>query len=190
MRALFPLLLVLSVGCASGGEFPGPSRPYKNKVHAIPGTIEAEDFDEGGEGVAYHDLSPGNSGGLYRSTDVDIAAAADSPAGYTLGYVVAGEWLKYTVSVAAAGSYALEARVASQGPGGTFHVEVDGVDATGPVAVPSSGGWQTWTSIAAGNVSLTAGAHVVRVVFDSIGATGWWGNLNYLRWTRVTQSAP
>ena len=178
-----------SLRWTAGGTPPPASTPFGGTAAPIPGVIEAENFDEGGEGIAYHDLSPGNAAGQYRSTDVDIAAATDSPAGYTLGYVVAGEWLKYTVSVAAAGSYALEARVASQGPGGTFHVEVDGVDATGPVVVASTGGWQTWTSLAAGSVSLTAGSHVVRVVFDSNGATGWWGNLNYLRWTRVPQSA-
>ena len=35
-------------------------------VHAIPGTIQAEDFDAGGEGVGYHDTTPGNQGGVYR----------------------------------------------------------------------------------------------------------------------------
>ena len=178
-----------SVRWAVAGAAPPVSTPFGGTAAAIPGVIEAENFDDGGEGLAYHDLSAGNAGGQYRSTDVDIAAAADSPAGYTLGFVVAGEWVKYTVSVAAAGSYALEARVASQGAGGTFHVEVDGVDATGPIAVPNSGGWQTWRSIAAGTVSLTAGSHVVRVVFDTNGVTGYWGNLNYLRWTGVTSTS-
>ena len=86
------------------------------------------------------------------------------------------------MSVTASGSYRLDARVASPGTGGTFHVEVDGVDATGPLSVPNTGGWQTWQTITSAPVSLTAGPHVLRVVFDTNGATGYWGNLNYLRW--------
>src|SRR5439155_8728241 len=122
-------------------------------------------------------------GGQYRQTDVDIETTSDTGGGYSLGYVASGEWLKYSVSVAATGNYTLEARVASPGSGGTFHVEVDGVDATGPLAVPSTGGWQTWRTISRGGIQLTAGPHVLRLVFDANGATGWWGNLNSLRWT-------
>jgi len=157
------------------------STPFGGTAASIPGVIEAENFDDGGEGLAYHDLSAGNAGGQYRSTDVDIAAAADSPAGYTLGFVVAGEWVKYTVSVAAAGSYALEARVASQGAGGTFHVEVDGVDATGPFAIPDTGGWQVWATLSKAGVTLTAGTHVLRVVMDANGPGGSVANFNWLK---------
>ena len=39
---------------------------------ALPGTVQAEDFDDGGAGVSYRDTTPGNSGGQYRATDVDI----------------------------------------------------------------------------------------------------------------------
>jgi len=161
---------------------PPTSTPFGGTPAPIPGLIEAENFDEGGEGIAYHDLSPGNSGGQYRQTDVDIVTASDIGGGFALGYVAAGEWLKYSVSVAAAGSYTLDARVASAGTGGTFHVEVDGVDATGPLAVPNTGGWQAFQTISTGRISLTAGPHVLRVVIDTNGATGFWGNLNYLRW--------
>ena len=42
----------------------------------------------------------------------------------------------------------MEARVATTGTGGIFHIEVDGADATGALIVPGTGGWQTWRSIA------------------------------------------
>ena len=42
------------------------------KALAIPGTIQAEDYNLGGEGVAYHDTTAGNEGGAYRHDDVDI----------------------------------------------------------------------------------------------------------------------
>jgi subtilisin family serine protease len=174
----------------AGGAAPPSSTPFGGTAAPIPGLIEAENFDDGGEGIAYHDLTPGNQGGQYRQTDVDITTAADVGGGYALGYVAAGEWLKYSVTVATTGSYTLEARVASLGAGGTFHVEVDGVDATGAIAVPNTGGWQSWQSISAPGISLTAGSHVLRLVIDTNGATGWWGNLNYLRWSASPPPTP
>src|SRR5438445_10659608 len=90
----------------------------------MPGRFEAEDFDKGGEGVAYHDNVPGNAGGLYRPTeDVDIVAAP-----YAGGYVVnnfeTGEWMEYTINVTSAGTYTIEALVSSEYPAGTskFHL--------------------------------------------------------------------
>ena len=172
------------------GAPPPTSTPFGGTPWAVPGIIEAENFDDGGEGIAYHDLTAGNSGGAYRQTDVDISAATDVGGGYTLSYVSAGEWLKYSVSVTAAGSYTLDARVASPGAGGTFHVEVDGVNVTGTLAVPNTGGWQAWQTITTSAIALTAGPHVLRVVFDTNGATGYWGNLNYLRWNVAAAPPP
>jgi subtilisin family serine protease len=151
-----------------------------------PGQIEAEDFDNGGEGVAYHDLTPGNAGGQYRNTDVDIEKTTDVGGGYSLGYVQAGEWLKYSVSVATTATFTLETRVASSGTGGVFHVEVDGVDATGPLGIPDTGGWQTWKTVVIAGIPLTAGPHVFRLAFDRNGPSGWVGNVNWMRWTPST----
>lgn len=159
----------------------GGSTPYGGAPVALPGTIEAENFDEGGAGIAYQDDGPGNNGGAHRATDVDVALASDIGGGYTLGWVGAGEWLQYTVSVAAAGTYDFEFRVASAGPGGTFHVELDGVDVTGPLAVPDTGDWQTWTTIRRAGVSLTAGQQVLRLVMDTDGQTGAVANFNWIR---------
>jgi hypothetical protein len=168
---------------------PPASTPFGGTAAPIPGLIEAEDFDDGGQGIAYRDLTAGNSGGQYRQTDVDIATTPDNGGGYILGYVAAGEWLKYTVSVAATGSYTLEARVASAGPGGAFHVEVDGTDVTGPIVVATTGGWQSFQTITRGAIPLTAGPHVLQIVIDTNGSTGWWGNLNYLRWVSLNSPA-
>jgi hypothetical protein len=43
-------------------------------------------------------------------------------------------------------------------------VEVDGVDRTGAITVPNTGGWDVWQSISLGNIALTQGSHVIRVV--------------------------
>jgi len=149
-------------------------------VRSIPGIIQAEEFDDGDEGAAYHDATAGNDGGAYRLTNVDIGATSDSGAEWTVGWIDAGEWLEYTVQVAAAGTYTLEARVASPYTGGTFHVEFDGVDKTGPISIRSTGGWHTWTTVSR-SVSLDSGTQVLRVQFDRPGPGDTIGNLNCLR---------
>ena len=169
----------IRVAPASGGGT--GSTPFGGTPMALPGTVQAEDYDSGGEGVAYHDLSQGNEGAQYRTTNVDIAVAADVGGGYTLGWVGASEWLNYTVAVGSAGTYDIEVRVASAGSGGAFHIEVDGVDVTGVMNVPNTGGWQSWTTLRRNAVTLAAGTQVWRIVMDGNGATGAVGNFNYFR---------
>jgi glucosylceramidase len=158
--------------------------PWGGVAAAVPGTIQVENFNTGGQGVAYNDIDAANQGGQYRTTEgVDIEASSDAGGGYNAGWADAGEWLKYTVNVTTAGSYNLTARVASQTGGASFHVEVDGVNATGALAVGATGGWQTWADVTRAGISLQAGQHVLRLVFDAPG-----GNYNYLALT--SGSAP
>ena len=158
-----------------------PSTPYGGTATVLPGTIQAENFDDGGAGRAYADATSGNAGGRYRTTDVDIEWTNDGGSGYDVGWISAGEWLNYSVDVASAGNYDLEVRVASAGAGGTFHIEVNGVDKTGPMTVPNTGGWQTWTTIRCPAVALSAGPQVWRVVMDTSGSTTKAvGNFNYI----------
>jgi hypothetical protein len=157
----------------------GDSKPYTGTPVALPGYVQFENYDAGGSMVAYYDTTSGNTGGAYRSNNVDVQATTDVGGGYNLAWVKATEWLKYTVNIAAAGSYSIDVRVASNGAGGTFHIEVDGANATGPISVPNTAGWQMWQTITKTGVSLPAGTHVLRVVMDANGATGSIGNLNW-----------
>jgi hypothetical protein len=158
----------------------GSSSPYGGTPVSLPGTIEAERFDEGGAEVAYHDTSSGNSGGAFRPTDVDLEATPDTGGGYNVGWVSAGEWLNYTVSVSSSGTYTLGVRVASPGSGGRFHIEINGVDVTGALAVPNTGGWQTWTTVSK-SVTLAGGAQAIRLVMDANASSGAVGNFNWIR---------
>ena len=169
---------------------PAASTPYNGTPASIPGVIQAENFDEGGVGVAYSDTSPENSGGQHRQTGVDVEATADVSGVFNVGWAFAGEWLNYTVNVAGSGSYDLEFRVASNGPGGTFHLNVNGVDATGPLTVPDTGGWQTWTTIRRTGVSLAAGQQVWRLVMDTNGSTTAVGNFNEIRVNAASGQIP
>jgi hypothetical protein len=159
----------------------GGSTPYLGSPVALPGTVQFENYDGGGTGVGYHDTTSGNSGGGYRNNYVDIQATTDSGGGYNVAWVKASEWLKYSVTVSAAGTYTLDVRVSSSGAGGTFHVEVDGVNATGSMSVPNTGGWQVWTTISKSGVALSAGPHLFRVVMDSNGPGGSVGNFNWFK---------
>jgi hypothetical protein len=119
---------------------------------------------------------------------VDIEQTSDAGGGFDVGWLDRGEWLTYTVSVAAAGSYKLTARVAASGPGGTFHVEVGGANVTGPLSIPNTGGWQSWVDVVA-TVNLAAGTQSMRFVVDGLGSTGIVGNLNYLRFDSAAPPA-
>ncbi|HUR32635.1 MAG TPA: carbohydrate-binding protein [Vicinamibacterales bacterium] len=174
------------ISVTGGSPGGGASTPYSGSAAAVPGTIETERFDNGGEGVAYHDTTAGNAGGAFRSTGVDIESA--SGGGYDVGWVAAGEWLQYSVNVASAGAYTAQFRVASLGQGGAFHLEMNGVNVSGTVSVPNTGGWQTWQSVSA-TVQLNAGPQVARLVIDSAG-TNAAGNFDWIQLTPAGAPAP
>jgi endonuclease/exonuclease/phosphatase family metal-dependent hydrolase len=180
---------VASGGSSGGGSTPAPSAsgPYGGSARAIPGTIQSEDFDEGGQGVGYRDNSAGNSGGAYRNTDVDIEATSNG--GHAVGWIGAGEWLNYGVTVGSGGTYTLTARVASAGSGGTFHVEFNGQNKTGSMQVPNTGGWSSYQDLSV-TVQLDGGAQNMRVVFDSNGSTGAVGNISFIRVEAGAAPAP
>lgn len=145
----------------------GPQSPYGGTAHAIPGTIEVENFDLGGEGTAFHDNDASNNGGQYRNSEgVDMEAASDG--GYNVGWTNTGEWIEYTVEVSTTGTYTLETRVAAPS-GGAFQIEMDGANVSGSITVPNTGGWQAWQSVTISNVSLQAGQHVMRLAMNTGG---------------------
>jgi beta-glucanase (GH16 family) len=150
-------------------EFKGPT------VANLPGTITAVDFSK------YHDLDKENAGGVYRPLDgVDIGTTGHDKPKYSVGWTAAGEWLAYDVDVKTAGVRTLEFVVASEGLGGVMHVELDGQDATGPIQIPDTGGWQSWKSVSKAGVQLPAGRHELRVVFDKNAGHGSVGNFSLL----------
>jgi uncharacterized delta-60 repeat protein len=160
------------------GLHPGP---FGGTPQPIPGRLEAENYDIGGQGIGYLDTTPGNTGGGYRSDDVDIKPSRED--GYAVGWFAAGEWLAYTVNVEAAGDYDVTARVGSALPDRTFHIEVDGADVTGPVAVPQTADWDEYATVRAGSLSLTAGTHVLRVVVGP-------DDFMDLQWVDIVSAAP
>jgi len=158
--------------------------PYSGTPTAIPGRIEAENYNTGGEGIAYHDNEAANQGGAYRPSEgVDLESTTDIGGGYNIGWTVTGEWGKYTVNVQTTGLYNLDFRVASAQSGATFHLEVDSANVTGTLTVPNTGGWQTWATVSKTSVSLSSGQHVLRLYMDNGG-----GNFNWINFSPTGQS--
>jgi endoglucanase len=124
---------------------------------AIPGQIEAEFFGDA-FGVQFENTS-------------------DTGGGLNIAFLDAGDWFEYTVDVQASGTYVIEYRVASAVGSDGFELTFDGlpVDAQ---TIPNTTGWQTWTTIASGPVSLAAGRHTMR--FNVV--QGSW-NMNWIRFT-------
>ncbi len=133
-----------------------PQTPFK--AMNIPGSIEFEDFDNGGAGVAYADGTFGNLGGAYRSSEsVDIEQIAGG--GYDIAWINANEWLSYTVDVKGVGVFTANIKYAANIVGNEAIIYVDGVDKSGVITFPSSSG--AWTSKNV-DIQLTQGKHIIK----------------------------
>ena len=158
--------------------------PYTGTAINLPATFEAENFDKGGQGSGYNDTTAPNDGGQYRTSEgVDIVAST-SMGGYAVNNFRTGEWLAYTINVPAAGKYDLAIHAANNGNPGAFHLQIDGVKVTGSIAVPKTGGWDTFAWVGANGINLPAGQHVLKVVSDT-----QYFNLNAVRATATAGAA-
>ncbi len=181
--AFIALLLPFLFLAASAAEKAKQSAPYKGKVHTIPGLIEAEHYNEGAPGVAYHDIDPQNRGANYRGpTQVDIERRPDASNGHGIGWTKKGEWVVYSVNVKKAGIYRIEIPVASKKKGGVFHIELNGKDVTGPISVPDTGSWQKLELLTHANVKIVAtGPQLMKVVMDSEGPSKSIADIDYFK---------
>src|SRR6185437_7524685 len=144
-------------------------------------TILAVNYDKGGEGVAYHDTTTANLGGdSYRAGDaVDIEKGGSS--GNVVGYTAAGEWLDYTVNIATAGNYTLQASTANVQSGASLHASAAGQNLTGAVNLPATSGWQTYKTTVTAPFTLAAGTQVLQIDLDHVAPNGALGNLDWFK---------
>lgn len=137
-------------------------RPYSN--HTIPGIIEAEEFDIGGQNIAHFEQNirrQSTNKSFRPASGVDIEDCSEG--GFNVSFCPPGEWLEYTVDVSAGTNYLGFVRVASF-TSGSFHLEIDGVEVTGEVNVANTGGWQQWETVTTPSFPLTEGKHILRLV--------------------------
>lgn len=156
--------LTCILALASGSAFAAKG-PYNGIPQTLPGTVEMELFDEGGEGYGYHDEDDINDGKVFR-TDVGVDIDSDGENGYVIGWTKKGEWLEYTIDVKETDAYAFSAKVASGLNGSSFRLYIDGKDVSGLVEVPNTGSWTDFTNVKGSTTSISAGQHVLRLEIE------------------------
>jgi len=183
-------LFALSLVAVPTAAHAATGTPYGGTAAAVPGTVQAADYDTGGQGTGYSVTSANGSANGYRSDGVDLETTADTQdttatgGAYDIGWTTSGQWFDYTVNVATAGTYSVAFRVSSPyGITDALHVANSaGSNLSGSVAVPNTGGYQTWTTVTA-NVTLPAGQQTLRVDQDSNGF-----NLHFMTFTLGSSS--
>ncbi|MEX2369407.1 MAG: cellulase family glycosylhydrolase, partial [Bacteroidales bacterium] len=125
----------------------------------IPGIIEAEDFDNGGEGLAYHDYDSYNMAGDYRpNVGVDIYDRLGD--GFHIGNIMPGEWVEYTVNISEKDTFRVIAHLASPYAGGTFRIDLGEAEPV-VMTVRNSGSWLTTDTVSA-LISPEPGEQIMR----------------------------
>jgi hypothetical protein len=137
--------------------------PYGGTLWPVPGRIEAENFDVGGNGIAYGDTAAGNSGGAYRLADwVDILANPALSNGHTVG-LTANEWMEWSVNAAQTGNYQLNVRYATGAANGLTHFYVNDVDVTAQFWLPGTGSFSAYSTASRPTIRLNAGRNEIRI---------------------------
>ena len=146
--------------------------------HQIPGRIHAQDYDQGMNGHAYSDTAwenynlttsnytAWNEGWSYRNNGVDVQTCADVLSnGYSVGWFLAPEWMRYTVTVATPGTYRIELRVA-KGGGTDGKLEIqdgDGLRVLASATIPDTGGDATYQTVVCNGGFASAGTQAIRI---------------------------
>jgi hypothetical protein len=144
--------------------YPNPAEP-----HAIPCIISADNYDYGGEGLAYHDATGGNTGNGPRANEsVDTEY---SGSGTDVGWIDAGEWLEYTIRVPVAGTYYFSLLTASANESSRGPAKVLVNNTTKIIAVyPSmTGSWTVFYSTPFQPVTLATTDTLLRIEMGSGG---------------------
>jgi len=144
---------------------------FSNKVNGsgifdtykpVPGSVEAVHYNNGGEGVGYHDLTAGNSGGKYiRNDSVDIRDCTEG--GHAITANQTGEWYKYNVNIKATGTYNVGFRYATAVATGQVRIWQGDTDLTGVITLPSTLGAGNWRTFTMNGLMLTKGFQTIKI---------------------------
>lgn len=138
-----------------------PGKGAYNGPHAIPGRIEVENYDEGGEGVSYYDSDVTNHGNAYRFAGVDIKATGDTEGGgYDVGWTVTGEWMEYTINTVTAGTWNIHVRAGSGTDGASINLTLDD-QSLGTVGIPNLNNWSDKQTVIIPDVELSAATDAI-----------------------------
>jgi GH43 family beta-xylosidase len=155
-------------------ESPPLQSSFVEGPYGIPGVIEAERYNHGGEGSSYHDNDDFNHGCAFRPSEgVDIANYPGG--GYSVFWIDTGEWLNYDITVAQTNLYKIGFRYTTPFDGRSCHLKIGEQNITGSIALPNTGGWDNWETAFISNVSIPSGQHILKFVAEIDGI-----NLDYI----------
>jgi len=146
---------------AAGYTFPAQGQPFGGTATAVPGTVQAANYDTGGQGLGFNVNAVQGTADNYRSDGADLETTGDTQdttgtgAADDLGWTTNAQWFNYTVNVANSA----------------------GTNLSGNVNVPATGGFQDWATVTA-TVTLPAGAQTLTLYQDN---GGW--NIHDLSFT-------
>jgi endoglucanase len=212
LRTLRFLPLAAIVVCGVSAEIPSDyqGKPFLGHPQAIPGRVQGEFYDLGGQGVAYNDSDAENQGSgklnkgdkwvdrfrkdeavdiSYTKTGIDktVDGADEKPGELYLGWTAPGEWVKYTVEVRETGTYIVSAHLSSRTDAAEISLAFDGAPPAGPIALPTTGHWHKWRiADRLAEVRLDKGLHVMTLSVLKEGNF----NMDYLEFELSGQSAP
>jgi hypothetical protein len=147
----------------------GKPTPHFFPAPALPATIKASNYDNGGEGIAFHSTRPLPAQKVYREDSFSLVSTADAGGGYALSGLQAGEWARYSVDSGNGGYFDLTVRAASaQGGGRLKFIALDQTIAT--VDVPATGGADVFRDFHFPGVYLNPGEESLLVFVESGGA--------------------
>ena len=150
----------------------GKRVPYSNSPIEIPGIIQAERFDKGGEGMTFHDSDSERQGDTNYRSDGEGVDFVKGNGGTCIGYTAANEWMEYTVDVKQAGTYTYAATVSSgvTGSGFTIGLNKSGrIVSLAKVNVPQTANndWSKYT-VVEGELTreLAEGEQIIRITIN------------------------
>lgn len=114
---------------------------------------------------------------------VDVETTTDAGGGQNVGWIEAGDWMSYEVTIPATGTYRVDYRVATPNANTSLRIEKDaGATQLGTVTIPNTGGWQNWSNVSH-TATLPAGTYNIGIATNTGGF-----NLNYLTITSVASA--
>jgi hypothetical protein len=177
-------------------------KPYGGEARPIPGIIQAEHYDVapgGVDGISFRYDGPARNGNLRATGDaialarfgeghVSIRGQPEDPNQVYVGWTQTGQWMKYSVHVKEPATYRLGGHFAAGGNDATLSVSFTPELKTGPLAIPTTAGyqpgvevyhvWETLDNLT--KVKLDAGNYVMTVKIENSGGM----NIDYLSFTK------
>ena len=139
----------------------GPEGNSLFVISEVPTTIEAEDFDDGGQNISFHfkNTTAGNYKDYREEKEVAISKSGEV---VNISNINNGDWLCYTLQVTQEGAYSIDTYCVAGSGKTSFYFEVDGKSA-GQIVDSPEGDWSDFSrTVKVTNVQLSEGKHVLR----------------------------